>query len=44
LFLSSPENIYSDVVYGFEPTANGGAVPTVQIAPTDGYNTFFALN
>ncbi len=43
--LSHDTALDSIVVYGFEPTATGSAVPTVQIAPTDGgYNTFFAVN
>ncbi len=34
----------SIVVYGFGPTATGSTAPIVQITPTDGYTTSFALN
>jgi hypothetical protein len=43
--MSNATMIDSIVVYGFGPTATGGATPTVQIAPTNnGYNTFLAVN
>ena len=32
------------VVFRFAPTATGTATPTVQIAPADGYGTYFAVN
>jgi len=45
LFLSTnPGNLYTDVIYGYEPTASGDAAPFVQITPTDAYNIFFAVN
>jgi hypothetical protein len=44
LFLTNPVNLFTDVIYGYEPTATSDAAPFVQITPTDRYNTFFALN
>jgi hypothetical protein len=38
------EQTISIVVYGFGPTATGSTAPSVQITPTDGYTTFFAVN
>jgi hypothetical protein len=43
-FISYETVEHSIVVYGFGPSATGSAVPTVQITPTDWYNTFFAVN
>ena len=41
---TDPGALDSIVVYGFKPTATGSTAPTVQIAPTDGYDTFFVVN